>query len=678
VGELQPLNPWFTVENDVNRDIVSLVFAGLMRYNPQSKHIEHDLATMEVSKDSKVYTMRLKDNVYWHDSTEEEPHPVTADDVVFTFQTVQDPDFPNLLLQQNFRGVLVEKIDVRTARFTLDEPYSFFSSNLTLGLLPKRAFEGIPIGKLDEALDFGFSPIGAGPYRMKTIVQTDLSSEVTLERFQRTLEPIYRLDRIVFRIFPDYSSLLSDLRNLQGVRLVARNDRGEAIIPKRFTARNYYLPQYVALFFNLDTPMLQEQNLRVGLQLGTDKQELVDTIHESVIVDTPLLEIDVSDWHYQFDSDSAQGSLLASKWNLPERFRLQRVLEMQEANKSGQIHPPMVIVAEQGKALTLSGSYADVPPGSTLNGVALVTQETNTGSWIVRIPLGAGTGAIVAGENLLRLINPEGKIVDSAYVIAMTDERGKRRADEEQRLAALFTQSKNPVPDRARIAIGNLTVADGMLRLRTSDDPVSVRRNEKGEELKLTLLTSPAPPSYKTIAETIKKQWGVLGVDVTITIPQTRQEFEEMLLKREYDLLLFGQSLLDNLDSHPYWHSSGAQKVTGQEKDLRRDAYNLSQYTSFKADALLETIRKTNDEQERKQALVQLRTVLENDVPAIFLYSPVYTLAQHQNILGVELGSLSLHSDRFLTLHKWYVKEERVFQPGKGWFSIFSWLPSLL
>ncbi len=39
VGEFQPLNPWFTVTNDVNRDIISLVFAGLLRYDPKTKSI---------------------------------------------------------------------------------------------------------------------------------------------------------------------------------------------------------------------------------------------------------------------------------------------------------------------------------------------------------------------------------------------------------------------------------------------------------------------------------------------------------------------------------------------------------------------------------------------------------------------------------------------------------------
>src|SRR3989344_7878967 len=49
VGSIKVLNPWFTVTNDVNRDITSLVFSGLQRYNPFSGKVEDDLATLEIT-----------------------------------------------------------------------------------------------------------------------------------------------------------------------------------------------------------------------------------------------------------------------------------------------------------------------------------------------------------------------------------------------------------------------------------------------------------------------------------------------------------------------------------------------------------------------------------------------------------------------------------------------------
>lgn len=681
VGELHSLIPWFTVTNDVNSDIVSLVFAGLLKYDPDSHKIKDDLATFTVSGDGKDYVVRLKEGLFWHDSTAEHPHPVTSEDILFTFKTIQDPDFPNQILRQNFLGVTIEKVDDRSVRFHLDEPYSFFTSNLTLGLMPKKSFDGVPVAKLQQVTDFGFDPVGGGPYRFKSIVQTELSTEVTLEKFERNLTPQYKLNRIIFRIFPDYNSLLSDIRNLHGIRLVPTDSNGSHIIPRHFVAMQYSLPQYVALFFNLDKKILSDQKLRLGLQLGTNKQEIANAIHESLIVDTPLLELDTKDWRYSYDQKAAQGALFESSWNLPEKVRLQRLLELREANRVGPLSVPPIVLLDTGAMLTITGSTLNVQSGSMLNGVHLAGIPTQTGAWTVTLTTNGGSGSIAMGMNALRLIDRKGKILDSAYVWRTVSSKDFRRAAEEQDLVDLFLKTRDEplsVPETDRIGVGDLFLENGMLRRRLSNDPKGTRINDAGQQLHLRLLTSPTPPQYRTIANLVQREWADLGVSVDVVIPETRKEFEDKLIGREYDILLFGQSLLNNLDAYPYWHSSATQRMTGNKFDLRIDAYNLSQYSSLPADSLLEIIRKTDQDKERQDALSQLRDLLKTDVPAIFLYSPLYSYAHHEDVHGVELGSLSVHSDRFLTLHNWYIRDERIFMSGKNWWSFFPWLISKL
>ncbi len=674
VGQLQPLNPWFTVQNDVNRDIVSLVFSGLLRYNPDRGIIEPDLATMEVSPDKRLYTLKLRPGLFWHDSTLAQQQPVTADDVLFTFQTIQHPDFPNPLLQQNFRGVTLEKLDNRTVRFRLEQPYTFFPSNLTLGLLPKHALGAVPVSALKQELEFGFQPIGAGPYRLKSIVETDLSTEVMLERFPRILPPPYRLERVVFRVFPDYSTLLSDLHNLSGIRSVPRGGDGKILLPRRFEAASYTLPQYVAVFLNLDRTVMRDRKLRLGLQLGTDKQAISQAVHEDRIVDTPLLELASADWQYKFDPLAAQGALHESRWFVPERLRIQALQEQADANATGVIRGSPVVLLHTGATLTLSGGYAGADRALRLNAIPLVTQAANTGAWVVTLGTSTASGGLRPGVNLLRLTTEDGQTVDSFYLFRATDTGAYARALEEQRLLRRFLATKDAPKPGDRLTVDRMILDQSFLRERRSEDPVSVRVNDRGEPLRIRLLTSKSPPQYARVAEMIRKQWQALGAEVTVEVAQTPEDFERRLLSRDYDALLFGQSLLDNLDSYPYWHSSGVQRVTGQETDLRRDAYNLSQYASVRADSLLGIIRTTADEAARKNALSDLREVLKQDVPAIFLYSPLYTYAHHQDIRGVELGKLSLHSDRFLGLNRWYVKEERVFKPGRSWWSFFRWL----
>ncbi len=675
VGELKPLNPWFTIQNDVNGDIVSLIFSGLLKYNPDKNAIEEDLASYEVSKDGKVYTVRLKSDIEWHDSTAEEPHPVTAADVVFTFETIKHPDFPNSLLRQNFRGVEIEQLDDRTVQFRLEQPYSFFPSNLTLGLLPKKSFEDIPVKLLNQTLDFGFAPIGAGPYQLKTLSQTDLSTEVTLERFTRPVPPVYRLERVVFRIFTDYRSLLSDVRNLDGIRTIAHTPDGQSIGPDNFTTVDYTLPQYVALFFNLDRPALKDQKLRLGLQLGTDKRNVVAAAGLATIVDTPFLELKQDEWQYSFNMSAAQGALFESSWYFPEKIRLQKLLEQRETNSTGILKVDSLVFLDTGAVLTISGTASGLSGKDRINGVPLKKNSTSSGGWIVALPTYGGTGALKIGLNHIRLTNEEGRVLDSAYVLRTANGGEFQRAAEEQRLMDLFIETRAGNADAGKgITTTDMVLESGYLRRRREEDPITIRINERGEQLNIRLLTSPAPESYRVVAEEIQQQWRQLGVSVTVDLPQTRGEFEEKLLNRDYDVVLFGQSLLDNLDSYPYWHSSGVQKVTGDRSDIRLDAYNLAQYASFETDALLERIRGNESSTARQELLRTLKNIFQRDVPAIFLYSPTYTFAHREDIHGVEIGRLSLHSDRFRTLYRWFSQEDRVFRAGLGWLSFFPWM----
>ncbi len=689
VGEIQPINPWFITGNDVNRDIVTLIFSGLMKYDPESGQVIDDLATVKASSDNRIFTATLKPDLFWHDSTEEKPHPVTADDVLFTFKTIQSPEFPNPILKQNFHGINIDKIDERTVRFTLNKPYSFFTSNLTLGLLPAASFEGVPVGKLNQALDFGFHPIGTGPYSFLSLLQTDLSSEITMKRFERTGMPAYKIDRIVLRVFPDYSALLTDITNLNGVRLSPRNEKGLPILPRHFRPMSYTLPQYVGLFFNMDRSIPADLGIRLGLQLATNKQEIADAIHETQIIDTPLMEIDTGDWRYRFDSNAAKGAFFESNWNIPEKIRLQRLLEQRETNAVGPLSGiPRVALLGTGAVLTVTGSTKNLAMPLSVNGIRAQTGTklpdgtvaTLSGSWIVRLPAGSGgSGSLRIGNNLVQLTDGKDDIVDTAFLERITDAKIFARSSEEQQLLAKFLRSKSLAEnDPASLTVQDLTLENGYLRRKKDSDPVHTRIDQKGRKLGLTILTSSTPATYGIVASVLKRQWESVGVDVTIDIPQSKTEFEEKLLGRKYDILLFGQALFDNLDSYPYWHSSQIQDRSGETQKMKLDAFNLSQYTSFEADAELVRIRETNNTVSRSTALKELNQRLRKDIPAIVLYSPLYIYGGDQSIHGIQKGKFALHADRFSMAKEWYVSTKREFLQGKSWLSFPGWFFGLV
>jgi peptide/nickel transport system substrate-binding protein len=79
VGSLLRLNPLLNFYNSPDRDISSLIFSGLVRFD-SSGSPQPDLAeTLGFSRDGTIYNVTLRKNARWHDG-----QPVTAADVLFT------------------------------------------------------------------------------------------------------------------------------------------------------------------------------------------------------------------------------------------------------------------------------------------------------------------------------------------------------------------------------------------------------------------------------------------------------------------------------------------------------------------------------------------------------------------------------------------------------------------
>ena len=123
--------------NSVEADLTQLIFAGLMRFNAETGEYEDYLADHILSEDKRIYTFRLKEGLTWHDGIR-----ITSDDVIFTFRDIiQHPNFNNEFLKASFDGVIIEKIDDRTVTFEIVQPYKFFLTNFTVGIVPKHLLQ---------------------------------------------------------------------------------------------------------------------------------------------------------------------------------------------------------------------------------------------------------------------------------------------------------------------------------------------------------------------------------------------------------------------------------------------------------------------------------------------------------------------------------------------------------
>ena len=153
----------------------------------------------EISEDGLVYTLKLKDNLKWHDG-----EAITADDVIFTFNCNLDTNngagFSNVVFVGE-KQVKAEKVDDLTVKFTLPEvSASYYSLLGNLILIPEHAFNGNTDIKSAEA---NLTDIGSGPYKL---VEFKDGESLVLEKFDDYYGNEPQIEKIIFKVISDPSA----------------------------------------------------------------------------------------------------------------------------------------------------------------------------------------------------------------------------------------------------------------------------------------------------------------------------------------------------------------------------------------------------------------------------------------------------------------------------------------
>ncbi len=103
IGTPRFVNPVLAITR-ADKDLTTLIYDGLMRLGTDGVVVPHIAESVTVSEDGMTYNVILKQTVRFHDDT-----PLTARDVVFTFNRIQDPLLASPL-HGNFDGVRIEEM----------------------------------------------------------------------------------------------------------------------------------------------------------------------------------------------------------------------------------------------------------------------------------------------------------------------------------------------------------------------------------------------------------------------------------------------------------------------------------------------------------------------------------------------------------------------------------------
>ena len=190
----------------------SFTNAALLKVNPTSEYVGDMATDWSVSDDALIYTFTLRKDVKFSDGSD-----MTADDVVFTYETVKENQAENENVDLT-RLASVSAEDDHTVVFTLTEPYSpFLDTTAMLGIVPSDGYDNATFDEM---------PIGTGAWK---IVQYDANQQIIVEPNEFYYEGTPEINRITL-VYMDNDTALSAARSGQlDIVMVGSNYANEIV-----------------------------------------------------------------------------------------------------------------------------------------------------------------------------------------------------------------------------------------------------------------------------------------------------------------------------------------------------------------------------------------------------------------------------------------------------------------
>jgi peptide/nickel transport system substrate-binding protein len=296
--------------------LAKLVTDSLVDYGPDLRFAPRVAASWELSDDGRTVTFRLRPGVRWQDG-----RPVTARDVVFTFETIRKPATQARAWIGQFEDVVsVEAPDDRTVVVRYARAYADFLDAWRVPLIPAHA-----VAPNEDFLtgSFARNPVGCGPFRF---VRWTPGSEIVLEANPGFWEGPPSLDRIVFRVVPDertaFEALLRGDLDLLGLTPDLWREARAGRVGSRHRVERYHRLALWHVAWNGDgsNPFFTDPRVRQAMILALDRDRFLEQALEGLgrPVATPWLpgipwhDAEVRPW--PFDPDGARARLEAAGW----------------------------------------------------------------------------------------------------------------------------------------------------------------------------------------------------------------------------------------------------------------------------------------------------------------------------------------------------------------------------
>ena len=285
LGSFTNVNPIYAT-GSVDSSVSRLVFAGLFTFNDKNQLVGELAKSYTVDARGTTYTVLLKDNLLWQDGK-----PLTAEDVVFTYNTIQNPDTKSPLAS-SWQGIKVAAIDKKTVTFTLPSILSAFPYSMVNGIIPKHVLGKVAPEQMRSVLFNTNNPLGSGPFKWDAIeivgtADEDREQRIALKPNDNYVNGKPKLDSFVIRSFVNEVKMRNAFKKGELNGVVGLSKIPDDLLEDN-SVRVYNIPlnSQVLLFLKTTTPVLSDQKVRQAISYG------LNTGAVRLAADVPVLPSD--------------------------------------------------------------------------------------------------------------------------------------------------------------------------------------------------------------------------------------------------------------------------------------------------------------------------------------------------------------------------------------------------
>jgi peptide/nickel transport system substrate-binding protein len=269
----------------VNSDLYSrwmtfgTVFEPLLAYDYDEIKLKPCLAkSYQISDDGLEITFTLRDDICFSDGV-----PITADDVIFTYQTIINPQIDAANVAQSYIDVdRVERIDEKRVKFVMKKPY-FLALEITsfwdVGIYPKHIYDFNNPEEFNKRVS---NPIGSGPYIFE---KWDTGDKVTFRRNENYWGPKPKIKKVIYKFIINDKARLAALRSGDVDIITPAPEQFADLVrdenfKKSFRCLSYWDPgvPFYYIGWNQNMPFFSDRRVRLAMTQMLDRQALVQHI----------------------------------------------------------------------------------------------------------------------------------------------------------------------------------------------------------------------------------------------------------------------------------------------------------------------------------------------------------------------------------------------------------------